>query len=384
MKKKLIVFNATTNVTGGGIQNAAHFIMNAQKDNTLIWQFLISKEVSETCARMGADLRPIKIISSPARSATNRRQLKSTIKELSPDCVYTMAGPTYIKIPTLHIQGISEPYISHAGLADFFYKRSYLDSMRAIFRTILKGYWSREADHLVFQTTSSRDAYCKRWHFDRKKTHIVSNNLAERFLSGIKSTAPSNASSSFYTKKIQILCPGAPYPHKALTEVPAVAAELRRMGLRNFVFKLTCPKDSEQWKEITRLAQANDTTEHITSIGSYYHDEAYDINMSCDIAFIPSRLETFSTSYLEAMATDKPLVVRDKSFSRDICQDGALYFKKGPQEAAKIIHAIIKERKWSEAHRVAQKNIIEKYKGQHIRYNKIRQIITNVLNAGQP
>ena len=45
-----------------------------------------------------------------------------------------------------------------------------------------------------------------------------------------------------------------------------------------------------------------------------------------DICFIPSVLETFSATYVEAMATGRPIVASDLDFAHAVCQESAVYF----------------------------------------------------------
>ena len=43
------------------------------------------------------------------------------------------------------------------------------------------------------------------------------------------------------------------------------------------------------------------------------------------LVFLPSLLEVFSATYLEAMAMRVPIVTSDMPFAREICQDAAIY-----------------------------------------------------------
>src|SRR5690625_1180698 len=42
--------------------------------------------------------------------------------------------------------------------------------------------------------------------------------------------------------------------------------------------------------------------------------------------FMPSLLECFSASYVEAMAMEKPILTSDLPFARAVCKEAAIYF----------------------------------------------------------
>jgi glycosyltransferase involved in cell wall biosynthesis len=68
--------------------------------------------------------------------------------------------------------------------------------------------------------------------------------------------------------------------------------------------------------------------------------------------FVPSILEVFSASYLEAFVSKRVLFVADKGFAKDICRDGAIYINSlNFKETAEKIYRIVTNQE-------IQKNII--------------------------
>ena len=60
-----------------------------------------------------------------------------------------------------------------------------------------------------------------------------------------------------------------------------------------------------------------------------------------DIIFMPSLLETFSSTYPEAMVMGKPIVTTDLDFAHEICRDAAAYYDPlSFQSAAEVIQAV--------------------------------------------
>jgi len=56
--------------------------------------------------------------------------------------------------------------------------------------------------------------------------------------------------------------------------------------------------------------------------------------------FLPTLLECFSASYVEAMKMKKPIITSDMGFARTVCDDAAIYFD--PMDANDITAKIIK------------------------------------------
>jgi glycosyltransferase involved in cell wall biosynthesis len=70
-------------------------------------------------------------------------------------------------------------------------------------------------------------------------------------------------------------------------------------------------------------------------------EEAY---RSADAYILPSLMETFSFTYLEAMRFGLPVLTSDRDFARDRCQDAALYFDPlNADDVAKCMATIIED-----------------------------------------
>lgn len=104
-----------------------------------------------------------------------------------------------------------------------------------------------------------------------------------------------------------------------------------------------------------------------------------------DIVFVPSILETFSASYLEAFASKRPLVVADKDFAHNICGNGALYVNPfdGDATAKAINDVIYDQQKQIDLIKQGSK-ILEKYGSQSERVNKIIKLLKTVTLRSEP
>jgi glycosyltransferase involved in cell wall biosynthesis len=119
----------------------------------------------------------------------------------------------------------------------------------------------------------------------------------------------------------------APYRHKNLELVPDIALALkRRLPSIHFVFEITIPAQHKLYTRIKRRAMQIGVAESLVSLGVLGPRECVDAYRACNVVLHPSLLEVFSVTYLEAMKMQRPLVVSDLPFAREICGEAALYF----------------------------------------------------------
>lgn len=88
-------------------------------------------------------------------------------------------------------------------------------------------------------------------------------------------------------------------------------------------------------------------------IGSHSHC-VQGVEICGDALLMPSLLESFSGTYLEAMHFGLPILTSDLDFAREVCHDAALYFD--PWDTASIRDAILRVKNESElAHNLCEK-----------------------------
>ena len=63
---------------------------------------------------------------------------------------------------------------------------------------------------------------------------------------------------------------------------------------------------------------------------------------NCEALLFPTRLESFSATYLEAMASGLPVLTSDLDFAREVCGEAALYFD--PWSSESMARAIVQVR----------------------------------------
>lgn len=374
-----VLFNCSTNVVGGAVQNAYNYIFNALKDNENDWMFLVSPQVYDQLLKMnGPDNRVIKIVNSPSKNLESRKLIQEHEKQFNPDLVYTMAGPAYVSFKNYHVMGISNPYLTHARFRTYIYGRGFFESVQLILTALYQAIYVRRANFFFFQTGSSRNAFCKRYRVRKDKTALVPNAISNIFTSDIGKEE--NASKS---EQVKIFCPAAPYPHKGLHTLPLIAKRLQKsVNGQKFQFVTTLPSNSNIWKRIEKKAKWHNVQNLISNIGPFNHSEAPRLHNDADIIFIPSVLETFSTSYLEGIISKKPLLVSDLPFAEEVCGDHAHYIKPfSIGSAVTHLSDLITNLQDYKQNITAEDFVLKKFGDQKDRYNVIKENLKKIENT---
>ncbi|MGV3468674.1 glycosyltransferase [Limnobacter sp.] len=367
------LFNCTTNIGGGTTQNAANFVALAMKDPGVKWHFALSPHVYKDLLAMGVQPERYQVFETPSQSPAMRKAILEYERSIKPGLTYTMAGPAFVKFDSLHILGCSNPYVSNLDRMALMCGRSYAQAAIMYLRSRYQLHQFKAAQFWIFQTESSRRGFCQATDVPVKKTAVVPNSVGMAF-----PQKPPSTEVRALPKQgdLRVFVPSLEYPHKALHIIPDVANHLKtKLPGLNPLFTLTISEGSKVFKTIKERSRQLGVMQNIHNRGHFPYAEAPYLYASCDLVFLPSILEVFSTSYLEAMATGKPLVVADRAFSREICEQAAVFVnpldaEHSADQIAGLIHNPLALRYLAEQ----APNVLAKYKTYETRY-------ANIMNA---
>ena len=338
-----ILVNATTQVKGGGIQNAASFLTEALLDDSdHCWEIVVSQAVADQLETRfpGITQRANVFECSPAQHRPSRRRLKKLEKQLSPDCVFTFNGPAYVRFQVPHLLGFATPWVTHASPLAYRALSSSLERIKMIAMTSYQAYWFRFANTWVTETNVSKAGLAKRLKIDANKVGVVSNSCNQGYLERIgKRPFPRP------DQTVRLLTFAAAYPQKRLEMIPYVADELRRLNPHlKFEFVITLPEKHMTCRRVFTIAKNLEVSQFIRNQGPVPIAEGPGLYEQCHVTFLPTLLETFSATYPESMAMGLPIVTSDLDFTRDVCRDAAVYFQADhAMAAAREINRLLRD-----------------------------------------
>lgn len=186
----------------------------------------------------------------------------------------------------------------------------------------------RFADKIGVQTESIK----KRIDAFTNKDSIVIPNFSS-------SVGVSPSCFRFLSKKIvfKLLFLSKYYAHKNF-EVLIPVAKLIVSHKLPIVFTLTLSEDDKWDKAFLDVLAESNLGHVIKNVGSVEYDDLENIYHQHDGVFLPTLMESFSGTYIEAMRFGKPIFTSNRDFAKDICGPHAFYFE--PHDPLSIVNTI--------------------------------------------
>ncbi|QTD37303.1 glycosyltransferase [Polaribacter batillariae] len=322
---------------GGGIQVAASFIYDLKIISCKIKRYTIvlSPQMKTIFDRELFDKKKFEFIDLPTSiySYLFKRinKLQSIEKKVSPDIVFSVFGPSYYKSNVPKLVGFAlaqylyyeSPYFKTLSKRDLF--------KLFIFKKTKLFFLKNRSTSLVFETKLAEERFNLLYNRkNKKKTYIVSNALNQVFLDKKISYERKDA------EVFNILVLSSNYKHKNINIIPIVIDYLLKSNNEKKIkFILTLDEQEVNFDK--------KYDNHIDFIGEVDIEDLPKLYSNVDMLFMPTLLETFSASYIEAMYTRKIILTTNLLFAKDICRDGAVYFTPlSAKDASDKINFIIK------------------------------------------
>lgn len=138
---------------------------------------------------------------------------------------------------------------------------------------------------------------------------------------------------------LNLLCLTHYYPHKNLEILIPLAREILSRGLPINVIVTIDPKQHAGAKNFLKRIGNNSLNAVIRNIGPVALPDVPSLYRQTDGLLLPTLLESFSGTYVEAMFHRRPIYTSDLDFAKGVCFDAAYYFD--PMNANDILDKII-------------------------------------------
>lgn len=325
---------------GGGFQIALNFVKKALTDRTfgVEWFFLVSDHLADA---LNLEYKgPVFIL--PAQPDFKgsylivRKLIRTIENEIRPDVVYSIVAPSYFTFNSREVMRITNPWVVHPNK----YARETLDfkgKLRNDLYCAIQKYLIKKCTYFITQADYTAKCIAEIAKVPKENVCVVNNVLPDIYKSLDNSPFPSD-------EWINITSVAAPFPHKNLDIIPDVLLALRDYhGIDNVRFHVTMPQDSPVWAIIkTRLEKYN-LRDRVINHGRMTQEELSVLYRHAQMMFLPTLLEVFSASIIEAMYFDMKIVASDFPFNSDVIEDAGLLFRPtDATDAAEKIAAIIK------------------------------------------
>ncbi len=316
----MILINASNIKVGGGLQVATSVIdFIIKNENIDQFVLVVSHQVYEglgTSVRdislpvYICDLNPFSI-----RSILSSRKLLDSLEvKYSIDKVFSIFGPTFwTPKRAKHFIGFANAWLVN------LYNRAYsIFPLHRRYLMILKNYvlsklvYDENAIYFT-ETESIKEAFSDK--FGHNDIYVVDNTISHLFFQDCSRIQKNKLHD---LKGYKFLTITHNYPHKNMATIGRVGAELSARGYE-VVFIVTFSDDEYE-------KQTYDFKKYTHNVGVVSIEQCQELYLSVNALYLPTLIECFTVSYLEAMATNTPIATSNLPFAIDICKDSGYYF----------------------------------------------------------
>lgn len=171
------------------------------------------------------------------------------------------------------------------------------------------------------------------------------------------------------------------YPNKNIEIFIPLAKEIKKRGLNYKIIVTIDPSQHVKAKMFLDIIKSESLNDVVINVGPVKMENVPSIYDQCDGLLMPTLLESFSGTYVEAMYHKLPILTSDMDFARDLCKNSAVYFD--PFDVNSILGSIktvfendeIKFEKIEEGSKIL--NQLPDWNQVFSKYNKVLETVLN-------
>ena len=337
-----LLINASTLSATGATQVAVSFINECKGIPEHSYYVLMSKKVSNQVEtkQFPTNFTFVEIPSHPRlifKGYLVRKKIRIFEREIKPDCVFSVFGPSFWTPRSPHLMGYAYPHYVYPD-SPLFKIIGLKDWIRInIYKLIHFFFLKRNGSYYVCETEDVSKRLIKYFGVNKERVFTVSNTYNHHF----NSFEPSHDLLLRPREKNEFrflsLCSLA--LHKNLEVLNQVIPIIQKKITNHKVYFILTVDEilfKSKFSEVARSSIINLGRIDISLCPQLYYE--------CDSLFLPTLLECFSANYPEAMKMRKPILTSDLSFSTAICGPAALYFNPlDPDDIVENIEKILND-----------------------------------------
>lgn len=128
------------------------------------------------------------------------------------------------------------------------------------------------------------------------------------------------------TRAFRFLCLTEYYTHKNLEVLPKAFEILMQITSRPIQVVLTLSSERPAARRLLETVERRGLERHFVNLGPVGNEDLAVVYRASNALVLPTLLESFSRTYLEAMQFGLPILTSDRDFARSICGQAAVYF----------------------------------------------------------
>ena len=192
----------------------------------------------------------------------------------------------------------------------------YISNMVRFIKSNLK-----YANEVGVQTEAMRSRLHRLYNIPLKKLHVSPNAISFTSSNNHYEVATDNTS-----ENIKLLFLSKYYPHKNFEILYEVGEIIKARNLPLKIFVTIDAQENTGSRKFLENIISMKLDQYIVNLGNVLLEDVPKVYSQHDGLFLPTFLESFSGTYIEAMHFGKPVFTSDMDFAHEVCQDAAFYF----------------------------------------------------------
>lgn len=279
----------------------------------------------------------------PKRLYVDHMKLPRICREFGADALFSMSNfcprkttcPQMVGIHLSHLVYPESPVWSYMPLAQRLYVRSQIPYFA----------WAcRHVTTFCALTDVIADRLQRIFHIPEAKIRVIPNAVSD----DLSARAPQCseienrlAPHLGHLKLCYVALGHSHKNHKVL--IDAMHIVRRELGIRDVVVVMTIDRnDSPVAPGLLETIERDNLGDCIVNLGRVPMPDVPAVYTSSDALLMPTLLEAYSLSYIEAMHFELPILTSNMDFAHTVCGDAASYFD--PLDAADVARAIVEFR----------------------------------------
>ena len=363
--------------SGGAFQISQNFMLRSLEDSEVDWYYITSQDVDNAIGERFHHLKGCRYFVFPTQPdfKGSYRRVKKEVAELEkrvmPDVVYSITAPSYFSFKAREVMRFTNPWVTHPNkyswsMYDFKHKlRQWLYCQNQ--KRLMKSAYA-----FITQTETTKKGIMRITGKPSERICVVNNVLPGVFKN--MDTTP-----IMEDDYINVACVGNPVPHKNFDILPYIVDELDKLGITNVRFHTTIPFDSPMMEKVVLAVDKTGHSGRIINHGRVTQQELGEIYRRCQLCFLPTLLEVFSASTVEAMYYGLPIVATKFDFNIEVLGNSSLYYEpKNAKDAAKQLSRLILDKGLQEACKKRMMVQLKKYDDYDAHFRAIKNFIIHI------
>ncbi len=379
---KILINSIIAKQGGGAFQIAYNFTIRTLEDSheDIEWYYIVSQDLDKCIGLHFANKKGPHYFVFPTQPDFMhsyfhvKKELDCLIEKIQPDVIFTTSSPCYFQFKCKEVMRFANAWITNPN--KYAWKSMpLLSKVRMVLYCYIQRRLIKQGKYFVTQTETVKLGLQRLTKLPSSHIMVIQNVLP----AAIRIIDNTYIGGENWC---DIACVADYMPHKNLSIIKQVLMELKeKYGIINARFHLTVNQDETFWQNMQLWLNKNGFVQNVINHGRLSQTDLSYVYRQCKLCFLPSLLETFSASTIEAMYFNLATIAADLPYNHEVFHKSCLYFDPmSASSAAEKIASLVGNKSEVRQMQNAMKEILPQYFDYDNYFDKTVDFLKCVIN----